>query len=119
MTLTTRINIFQGATDLPSAKQIWDLCASVCAVPYGYKPEISEDGDLVESAIGIGAKAWISVRHEFRQCHVTLDTAYAGEGPSVHNAVVSTLMKSLPSDCHLMAYNEFDAEWHYRKEPYD
>lgn len=118
MTLTTTIKIFQGATNLPSAKQIWELCASVCAVPSGYKPEISEDGDLVESDIGIGAKAWISVRHEFSECRVTLDTSYSGDGPSIHNAVVAKMLCELPIDCHLISVNEFDQEWHYRKEPY-
>lgn len=116
MTLTTTVYIFRASEDMPSQTEIWELCADVCNFPMQHRPEPNEDGDMV-SPFGVGALAQISVYGNVHYARLSLDTVYGRNGGAIHNNVVNELLKRFPN-CHIVALNEFDSEWHLNDVPY-
>ena len=116
MTLTTKIYLFKTSGELPSQTELWELCADVCDFPMQHRPEPNKDDDMV-SPLGVGAKAHIAVYGEYDHARVRLDTAYGAGGGEIHNNVVTSLIAAFPN-CHIVANNEFEGEWHVNEVPY-
>ena len=116
MTLTTKIYLFKTSGELPSQTELWELCADVCEFPMQHRPEPNKDDDMV-SPLGVGARAHISVYGNIHYATVSLDTVYGKGGGAVHDKVVAALMERF-QNCHVVALNEFDSEWHVNEVPY-
>lgn len=112
MTLTTIVHL-RGASHL-ELRAVWEVCAKTVNFPSGLEPTVEPDS--VTSPLGVGANAWILVERCKDHIQILLDTAYGGNGQSVHNDVVEALIGAFPA-ATITAQNEFTGEWHSGK-PY-